>query len=118
MCSRFPAQLLKKEGTIFLHIDSHMYAHLRLLMDDIFGENNFLNEIIWAYQTGGRARTYFPRKHDVILFYRQIPLLLFQHPRRPGGAQRDAQQPHAPRGRFGWAHLPVHHVRRKGIPLL
>ncbi|HIS95971.1 MAG TPA: site-specific DNA-methyltransferase [Candidatus Ventricola gallistercoris] len=62
-------QLLKKEGTIFLHIDSHMYAHLRLLMDDIFGENNFLNEIIWAYQTGGRARTYFPRKHDVILFY-------------------------------------------------
>ena len=62
-------QLLKKEGTIFLHIDSHMYAHLRLLMDDVFGENNFLNEIIWAYQTGGRARNFFSRKHDVILFY-------------------------------------------------
>ena len=61
--------LLKKEGTIFLHIDSRMYAHLRLLMDDVFGENNFLNEIIWSYQSGGRARTYFPRKHDTILFY-------------------------------------------------
>ncbi len=61
--------LLKKEGTIFLHIDSHMYAHLRLLMDDVFGENNFLNEIIWSYQSGGRARSYFPRKHDIILFY-------------------------------------------------
>lgn len=61
--------LMKKEGTIFLHIDSRMHAHLRLLMDEIFGENNFLNEIIWSYQSGGRARTYFPRKHDVILFY-------------------------------------------------
>ena len=61
--------LMKKEGTIFLHIDSRMHAHMRLLMDEIFGESNFLNEIIWSYQTGGRARTYFPRKHDVILFY-------------------------------------------------
>ena len=61
--------LLKKEGTIFLHIDSRMYAHLRLLMDEVFGESNFLNEIIWSYQSGGRAKTYFPRKHDTILFY-------------------------------------------------
>ncbi len=61
--------LLKREGTIFLHIDSRMHAHMRLLMDEVFGESNFLNEIIWSYQTGGRARTYFPRKHDVILFY-------------------------------------------------
>ena len=50
-------ELLKKEGTIFLHIDSRMYAHLRLLMDEVFGESNFLNEIIWSYQTGGRARS-------------------------------------------------------------
>ncbi len=61
--------LLKKEGTIFLHIDSRMHAPMRLLMDEIFGENNFLNEIVWAYQSGGRARSYFPRKHDTILFY-------------------------------------------------
>ncbi|MBQ7784730.1 MAG: site-specific DNA-methyltransferase [Clostridia bacterium] len=61
--------LLCKEGTIFLHIDCRMHAHMRLLMDEVFGESNFLNEIIWSYQSGGRARTYFPRKHDVILFY-------------------------------------------------
>ena len=61
--------LMKKEGTIFVHIDCRMHAHIRLLMDEIFGESNFLNEIIWSYQSGGRARTYFPRKHDVILFY-------------------------------------------------
>jgi len=61
--------LMKKEGTIFLHIDCRMHAHMRLMMDEIFGESNFLNEIIWSYQSGGRARTYFPRKHDVILFY-------------------------------------------------
>ena len=66
---RLYRELLKKEGTLFLHIDSRMYAHLRLLMDEVFGESNFLNEIIWSYQTGGRARSYFPRKHDVILFY-------------------------------------------------
>lgn len=61
--------LLSKEGTLFLHIDSRMYPHLRLLLDDVFGENNFLNEIIWSYQSGGRARNYFPRKHDMIAFY-------------------------------------------------
>ena len=61
--------LMRKEGTIFVHIDCRMHAHIRLLMDEIFGESNFLNEIIWSYQSGGRARTYFPRKHDVILFY-------------------------------------------------
>lgn len=61
--------LLRREGTIFVHIDSRMSAHVRLLMDEIFGENNFLNEIVWSYQSGGRARTYFPRKHDMILFY-------------------------------------------------
>ena len=43
--------LLKKEGTIFLHIDARMYAHLRLLMDEVFGESNFLNEIVWYDQT-------------------------------------------------------------------
>lgn len=90
-------ELLKKEGTIFLHIDSRMYAHLRLLMDEVFGESNFLNEIIWSYQTGGRARSYFPRKHDVILFYARSRSYYFNLKAVPGCAQRVAQQPYAPR---------------------
>lgn len=63
--------LLQDTGVIFLHVDYRMSAHLHLLMDDIFGESNFLNEIIWTYQTGGRAKQYFSRKHDVILLYRK-----------------------------------------------
>lgn len=66
-------ELLGPTGVIFLHVDWRMHARLRLLMDEMFGEDNFLNEIIWTYQTGGRARKYFSRKHDVILFYRKGP---------------------------------------------
>ncbi len=64
-------ELLSESGVIYVHVDYHMHAYLRLLMDEIFGESNFLNEIIWSYQTGGRARRFFSRKHDVILFYRK-----------------------------------------------
>ena len=64
-------ELLSEDGMIFLHIDFRLHPHLRLLMDDLFGEDNFLNEIIWAYQTGGRSLRHFSRKHDVILFYRK-----------------------------------------------
>ena len=63
--------MLRDDGMLFLHVDYRASAHLRLLMDEIFGEENFLNEIIWAYQSGGRARNFFSRKHDVILFYRK-----------------------------------------------
>ena len=63
--------LLKPDGTLFLHIDTRMSAQLRLLLDDIFGAQHFLNEIVWAYQTGGRSVHHFSRKHDVLLFYRK-----------------------------------------------
>ncbi len=63
--------LLSEEGSLFLHLDSRTAAHARLLCDDIFGESNFVNEIIWAYQSGGRTMKRFSRKHDVILFYRK-----------------------------------------------
>ncbi len=63
--------LLSDSGVLFLHADFRTGARLRLLADEVFGEGNFLNEIIWAYQTGGRARRYFSRKHDVIFFYRK-----------------------------------------------
>lgn len=70
-------KLLSDTGVIYLHVDYRMHARLRLLMDEIFGEQNFLNEIIWAYQTGGRARKFFSRKHDVILFYRKTKKYYF-----------------------------------------
>ena len=89
--------LMKKEGTIFLHIDCRMHAHMRLMMDEIFGENNFLNEIIWSYQSGGRARTYFPRKHDVILFYAKSRSYYFSLKSVPV-ARSEARSNHMKRG--------------------
>lgn len=66
-------RLLRDDGMLFLHIDFRTHPYLRLMLDEIFGENNFLNEIIWVYQSGGRSMKYFSRKHDVILFYRKSP---------------------------------------------
>ncbi len=63
--------LLKDSGSLFLHLDSRMNVHARLLCDEVFGESNFVNEIIWAYQSGGRSMKRFSRKHDTILFYRK-----------------------------------------------
>ena len=63
--------LLSEEGSLFLHLDSRASAHARLLCDEIVGESNFVNEIIWAYQSGGRTMKRFSRKHDSILFYRR-----------------------------------------------
>lgn len=62
-------RVLKKTGSIFLHCDWHANAHLRILMDKIFGENNFINEIIWCYSHGGRSKRNFGRKHDTIFWY-------------------------------------------------
>ncbi|MBQ7455350.1 MAG: site-specific DNA-methyltransferase [Clostridia bacterium] len=71
------SELLSPTGALFLHLDSRMNAHARLLCDQVFGENNFINEIIWAYQSGGRAKKHFSRKHDVILFYAKSKSLFF-----------------------------------------
>ena len=70
-------KLLSDTGVVYLHVDYRMHARLRILMDEIFGEQNFLNEIIWSYQTGGRARKFFSRKHDIILFYRKTKKYYF-----------------------------------------
>ena len=66
-------RLLSEDGMIFVHIDYRAHPHVRLLMDELFGEDNLLNEIIWVYQSGGRSVHHFSRKHDVILFYRKGP---------------------------------------------
>lgn len=73
----FAHRLLAPEGSVYLHIDYRTSAYMRILMDEIFGEDNFLNEIIWHYQSGGRAKRHFSRKHDTILFYRKGPKYYF-----------------------------------------
>lgn len=61
--------LLSNSGMLCLHLDWRSAARARIICDEIFGEDRFVNEIIWAYESGGRARRYFSRKHDVILMY-------------------------------------------------
>jgi DNA modification methylase len=62
-------QLLSEQGSIYLHCDWHKSHHLRFLLDEVFGEDCFQNEIIWFYPRGGDSLKQFNRKHDVIFFY-------------------------------------------------
>lgn len=62
-------RVLKANGSIYLHLDFHAVHHARLILDNVFGPERFLNEIIWAYDYGGRPRDKWPRKHDNILWY-------------------------------------------------
>ncbi|EFM25405.1 DNA (cytosine-5-)-methyltransferase [Peptoniphilus duerdenii ATCC BAA-1640] len=61
--------LLKETGSIFLHVDYRTSSELKLIMDKVFGDSNFVNEIIWSYKSGGAGKKSFSKKHDNILFY-------------------------------------------------
>ena len=63
--------LLRDDGLFFLHVDWRLSGRARRVLDEVFGEDRIVNEIVWAYQTGGRARRYFSRKHDTIFMYRK-----------------------------------------------
>jgi len=62
-------RVLKPQGSFYFHIDYREVHYCKVLLDSIFGRENFLNEIIWAYDFGGRAKNRWPAKHDNILFY-------------------------------------------------
>lgn len=62
-------RVLKDTGSIYVHLDFRMAYKVRILLDRIFGAANFMNEIIWAYDYGGRPKDRWPRKHDTILWY-------------------------------------------------
>lgn len=66
-------RLLKPHGSLYFHIDYREVHYCKILLDSIFGRESFLNEIIWAYDFGGRARSKWPAKHDNILFYVKDP---------------------------------------------
>jgi site-specific DNA-methyltransferase (adenine-specific) len=66
-------RVLTPHGSIYVHLDYHAVHYVRLLMDEVFGRECFLNEIIWAYDYGGRPKDRWPRKHDNILWYARSP---------------------------------------------
>jgi len=64
-------RLLKDTGSIYVHLDWHACHYVKVEMDKIFGVDNFVNEIIWRYRTGGSSKRTFAKKHDTILLYRK-----------------------------------------------
>lgn len=65
-------ELLSDRGVLYLHCDWHKSHHLRLLLDEVFGGDNFVNEISWGYRSGGASKKEsLARKHDTILMYRK-----------------------------------------------
>jgi site-specific DNA-methyltransferase (adenine-specific) len=66
-------RVLKPSGSLYLHVDYREVHYCKVLLDAIFGRARFLNEIIWAYDYGGRTRRRWPAKHDNILVYVKDP---------------------------------------------
>ncbi|MGB8212786.1 MAG: site-specific DNA-methyltransferase [Anaerolineales bacterium] len=66
-------RILKGDGSLYFHIDYREVHYCKILLDEIFGRACFLNEIIWAYDYGGRAKSKWPAKHDNILYYVKNP---------------------------------------------
>ena len=61
--------LLAEDGSIYVHCDWRLSGHLRVLMDEIFGKENHINQIQWCFNVGGKGTARFARKHNTILFY-------------------------------------------------
>jgi site-specific DNA-methyltransferase (adenine-specific) len=70
-------RLLRKTGTLYFHIDYREAHYCKLLLDEIFGRESFLNEIVWAYDYGARSKRRWPKKHDTILVYVKAPAEYF-----------------------------------------
>jgi site-specific DNA-methyltransferase (adenine-specific) len=66
-------RLLSDTGTLYVHLDEHEAHYVKVALDGIFGRDCFLNEIVWAYDYGGRAKRRWPAKHDTILVYVKDP---------------------------------------------
>jgi len=81
-------ELLTDDGSIYVHCDWHVAHYLKCLMDEIFGYDNFQNEIIWRYGLGGSSPKRWQRKHDVILFYTKSDEWNFNPQMVPATSQR------------------------------
>jgi adenine-specific DNA-methyltransferase len=64
--------IMSDNASIYVHLDWHIGHYVKILMDEVFGEDNFINEIIWSYRSGGASKKgSIARKHDVIFFYKK-----------------------------------------------
>jgi len=71
-------ELLAEDGSIYVHLDWHVGHYVKVMMDEIFGYENFRNEIVWFYpDTPGRTEKYFNSKHEIILWYNKTSNYIF-----------------------------------------
>jgi DNA modification methylase len=88
-------RVLRPSASLFLHLDWRASHRARVLLDELFGEQCFRNEIIWHYGLGGAAPSdAFARKHDTILFYARSAASIFHPERGPVTAAMDAKYAH------------------------
>jgi site-specific DNA-methyltransferase (adenine-specific) len=118
-------RILKPHGTMYVHLDWHEVHYVKVAMDKLFGRQNFINEIIWAYDYGGRSKDRWPRKHDTILMYGKTEKYRWNYdaidriPYMAPGLQRDKER--AERGKTPtdvWWHtiVPTSGSERVGYP--
>lgn len=70
-------RLLKHTGSIYVHLDWHAVHYVKVMMDKIFGYDNFRNNIVWCYNAAGRGKKKFSTKHDDILWYSKTDNYIF-----------------------------------------
>ena len=127
-------RLLAPTGTFYLHLDWHANAYARLLLDEIFGPERLLNEIIWCYHGPSPIRSAFNRKHDTLLAYTKSDEYIFnvdavRQPYDPSTVKTFASSPKAGFGKVpdlergkvpeDWWYFPVVarlHTERTGYP--
>ena len=80
--------LLADTGCIWVHLDWHSSHYMKTLLDEIFGYDNFINEVAWTYKSGGASKRSFARKHDTLLFYAKTNKYKF-HPLKEKSYNRD-----------------------------
>ena len=66
-------RVLTENGSLFVHLDWREVHYVKVMLDNLFGRESFINEIIWAYDYGGRSKSRWSAKHDTILFYAKNP---------------------------------------------
>ena len=71
-------ELLSEKGSLYVHIDWHIGHYMKIILDDIFGKENFVNDIAWCYTGPSAVKNAFPRKHDNILFYSKTENRIFK----------------------------------------
>lgn len=81
-------RVLKPTGSILVHVDWRTSHHVRLMLDEIFSPDNFVNHLIWSYGLGGSGPRSFARKHDDIFFYGRGPEYFFDPPLVPARSAR------------------------------